>query len=156
MRKGLPVLVALLIAAGGTAWWLLRPRPTDEERLYRVLTDVSRAVETRSPAGVLRHVSETYQDAYGNNKRALAQQVYGGLRSVERITVVPEVTSLQINGDTAAMQIKARIWFGEPGLANPTDVTVNARFARERGRWLVTWADGWEPAEESYMNQSGP
>jgi len=156
MRQRLLVLLALLVLGGLAAWWLLRPRPTDEERLYRLLTEISRAVELRSPAGVLRHLSESYQDAYGNNKRTLTQQVYGGLRSVERLTVVPEITALKVSGDTATMQVHARVWFGQPGSAGGTDLTVNLRLARERGRWLVIWAEGWEPAEEAYMNQGAP
>jgi hypothetical protein len=146
MRRGLVTLLAALVLGGAAWWFLLRPRPTDEERIYRLVANAAQAVERRNPSGVLRLVSESYHDSYGNSKRALAQQIIGGLRAAERYSVVPEVRSLQVSGDTARA-------LGEPTGRGYIEAEVQLGLARERGRWLVTSADGWAPAVDSAMGE---
>jgi hypothetical protein len=152
-RAAIPIIA--VAALGGLAVWffLLRHRPTDEEQIYRLVADAATAVQARSPAGVLKLISENYQDPYGNNKRALAQQVVVGLRAAERYTVVPEIASLQIAGETATAQVKARVWFGDRGSSPGTDLSITLHLAKERGHWLATSAEGWAPAEDAYMNR---
>jgi hypothetical protein len=154
MRRAAIRLVILALAVGIAAWFfLLRHRPSDEEQIYRLVAEAAQAVEAKSPAGVLKLISENYQDPYGNNKRALAQQVIAGLRTVDRYTVVPEIASLRIEGRTATAQVKARVWFGERSSSPGTDLSITLHLAKEGRHWLATSAEGWAAAEEAYMNR---
>lgn len=154
MRKGLITLLVVAVL-GLAAWWLvMRPRPTDEERIYGLVADAARAVEMRNPSGVLRLVSESYHDPYDNSKRTLTQQVIAGLRSVDRITVVPEIASLEIQGDVATALVRARVRFGDATeRRGGVDLQVRLQLAREGRVWRVTSSDGWAPAVDAYLGE---
>lgn len=153
MRRGLVTLLAVAVVGSAAWWFLLRPRPTDEQRIYRLVADAARAVEMRNPSGVLRLISESYHDPYDNNKRALTQQVIAGLRSADSLTVVPEVASLQVQGDTAVALVRARVRFGDAAQSRGVDLQVRLQLAREGRAWRVTSSDGWAPAVDAYMGE---
>lgn len=153
MRRGITTLLAVAVL-GFAAWWLVvRPRPTDEERIYRLIAEVTRAVEMRNPSGVLRVISNNYQDPYGNTKRTLTQQVIAGLRSVDTIRVVPEVASLEVRGDAASAVVRARVQFGQAPQDRAVDLRVRLQLAREGRVWRVTSSEGWAPAVDAYIGE---
>lgn len=121
-----------------------------------MILDVARAVEVKFSNQVLRHISDSYSDAYGNNKRALAQQLYAGLRTWEWYTVRPDITSVQVTGDQAAADVDVRMWFGDPTQTPVSEFRVNLRLAREGRHWRINWAQGWAQAEDDYMNRGEP
>lgn len=145
----LPIAVLLLVG-GGVLYWLTKPRPTDQEKIYRVVEDARVAVEQKNASGLLDLISKDYRDASGNDRQNLATMSYGGLRGAEQYSVTPEITSLKIEGDVATAQIKARFQINGAQPGEPIELKVTAKLRREGSHWRVISASGWEAAQGAY------
>lgn len=142
------VLIAVAVVVVGVlvARRALAPAPSDEEQITRTILDIREAVETKDAGGVLRHISDDYDDRT-NIKRDIARLVIAGFREPEPFSVHVEPPQITLQDDSASVQFRAR--FARGPLRDPaadTNLEIVAEFARESGHWRVISATGWEPA----------
>ena len=64
------------------------------------------------------------------------------------VIISVQVPEVQATGDTASFV--AEVDYGFQGQSEPVHLTVSAELIRERGRWKVISADGWQGAEAAY------
>lgn len=145
------LLVVLALVAGVTVLRsLTRPRLTEEQRLYALFTNAQEAAEKHNIAGLTRLISRDYHDRMGTDKRQMNGMIASWLQGAPPLKVVPTVAGLKVNGETADMQVKIRYWSGDPN--SPGDEFAMAlRWQKERGRWRVTSAEGWEAEQGKLM-----
>ena len=148
MRGSTALLAFALAAALGCSG----EPATPEERVRAVLAEIERAAEARDVGALKEHVSESYADARGQDKRALAglatlhfmrnQSVYllTRIRRVElpapgeaRAEALVAMAGRPIPGPEALAALRASLYRFEVELRE------------EDGRWLVHGAD-WAPA----------
>lgn len=144
-------LVLLLIIGVLAAVFLIPPEPTDEQKLYQVVLDAQEAVNERNPTGLTRLISRDYQDGSGNTRESLVPRISGWLRAGQLVQVVPEVRSVQIQGDLAQMSLNLRISWGGDTTAGET-YPVELKLQREGRQWRIISAGGWQRAESDVMN----
>ena len=145
------LLVVLALAVGVVLLWqFTRPRLTDEQRLYSLLTNAQVAAEKHNLAGLTRLISRDYHDRMGIDKRQMNGMIASWLQGAPPLKVVPTVAGLKVNGATADMQVKIRYWSGDPN--SPGDEFAMAlRWQKERGTWKITSAEGWESEQGKAM-----
>jgi hypothetical protein len=146
--RSVAVLALFLLVAlvGAAAYRLLRPGPSDEERIRALLDRASRAVEERRPGDVMEGVSERFQGE-GMGRRELQQFVtYHALRG-SWSAVVPLATRVQVDGDRAEAVLDAALLRGARGegiagrLPEAGDTwRIEASLEREKEGWRVTSA----------------
>lgn len=146
------VVVALVIAAIGGAYYYftvyLPPRQgTDEQQIMRLIVDVQRAVEQSNVSGVMEYISDDYEDRHGLNRRMVHRLVLGAARDRRQINLSVEVPEIEVDGDSARFVAKVGMSVGRGEMA---DFTVSGELRRERGRWLVVSAEGWQTAGAAY------
>jgi len=149
MRRILAVVV--LFAAGGAAvWWWLHPRQTDEQQIVRTILKVRRAVETKDAGRFLACIADDYDDGTFK-KRDITQMVITGFRTAEPFRAEVETPAIQVLGDRATVDVKARFSMGQPGGPDETAkaLQIRAEFVRTLGGWKVIRASGWEPATDA-------
>ena len=144
-RPPFAVVFAVVALAVGAAllWHFTRPRPTDEQRLYSLITKAQEAAENHNIAGLTRLISRAYHDRTGNDKRQMNALIMGWLQGAPPLKVVPTVAGLKVNGAAADMQLKIRYWAGDPNSAGD-EFGMALRLQKERGEWKITSAEGWE------------
>ena len=147
--KKIVVGVALVLGALGVGIWLVsRPSPSDEAQIAKLIIDVKQAVEAKSVGGVLKHISDDYDDG-GYTKRDITRLAVSGFREPEPFHVHVEAPDIWVSGDTAEARVRADFWTGESGLApDPVHLDLLVEFIKVRGGWKVIRASGWERAVE--------
>ncbi len=154
LRRLVPwVFVVVVIGAGG-AWYLLtRPEPlSDEQQILRLIADVQRAVEQRKTSDVMRYVSEDYHDTRGLDRRAVQRLVMAGARDRSTMDLSVQVTSVEVQGDSATFAAEVDYSVGGPAMPGQSNhLTVRGELRRERGGWKVASAEGWQDAESGYF-----
>jgi len=75
--------------------------------------------------------------------------VVAAFRSPEPYRVQVEVPTIRIRGGQAMVDVRVKLWAGQPGLPEEREIPlqVHAELVRTRGGWKVIRARGWEPAE---------
>jgi hypothetical protein len=147
MRVWIVVIAIAVIVAGVVVFQrMAAPNPSDEEQIAQAILDVKEAVETKDAGGVLKQISDNYDD-HTNTKRDIARLVVAGFREPEPFSVHVEPPQITVQGEWARVRFRAR--FARGPLRDPaadTNLDVVADFAREHRRWRVVSATGWEPA----------
>jgi len=141
--------LAVIAVAGGLAtYWLTQPVLSDREQIVNMFWQVQEAVERKSLSGVMRHISEDYDDGHFT-KRDLARLATQGLRESGAFHVLASVCSLDIYGNQATAQVKVRFWVGDVSAEHAQRLTIWVRAEKNRNRWRVTGAYGWRRAQQA-------
>jgi len=148
-RASIAVVVIALI--GGALYYFVFYRPpragTDREQILRMIVDVQKSVEQGRVSGVMDHIAEDYSDSHGLNRRMVQRLVLAGAREHRGISLSVQVPDVEVSGDEASFV--ARVDYSVGG-GEMVHLTVNAKLRREKGRWMVVSADGWQGAEAAY------
>ncbi|MGC9317777.1 MAG: hypothetical protein ACP5KN_07065 [Armatimonadota bacterium] len=153
MRRGLWVIVSLvLISAGAGYWLLLRPEPvSDEMQVIRLIADVERAVEQKDVSGLMQHISHDYEDERGYTRRLVQRLVLAGARDPRTIDLSVDVSDVDVQGDRATFVAEVDYFVdGSVAAGASQHLTVVGNLRKEGRRWRVVSADGWQQAEHSY------
>lgn len=142
------VVIAVVVVVVGVVVGrsMMAPTPSDEEQIAQTILDIREAVETKDAGGVLRHISDDYDDRT-NLKRDISRLVVAGFREPEPFSAHVEPPQITLQGDRASARFRAR--FARGPLRDPaadTNLEIVAEFAREGAHWRVVSATGWEPA----------
>ena len=141
-----------LVFLGSIAFACAREAASPEDRVRAVLAACEEAAQRKDARELREHVSDTYADARGNDKRAVAQLVAFQLlrnqsvylltrvRSVEiaapgeaRAEVLVAMAGTRIDGPEALLDLRADLY------------RFDLAFREEDGEWRVHSAD-WRPA----------
>lgn len=146
MRR-ISVIAGVLLAAGALVHWRFSPRLTDSQQIVQLILQVRRATETKNAAQLLSYISDEYNDGTFT-KRDLTRLVVMAFRSPEPYRVQVEQPALHIQGNRATVDVKAKLWVGQPEAPEEQEIPlqVHAELVRVRGGWKVIRAKGWEPA----------
>lgn len=145
---------ALIVAAGVVAvtvgavglWHTTRPRLSDEEQITETIIAMKQAAEARSAGGLLRHVSDDYDDGT-YRKPAITRLVINAMRYPEQIGVHVEQPVIEVSGDMARARVRAMYWLGPRGAAQQaTTLDLTLYFEQTRRGWQITRATGWQGA----------
>jgi len=123
-----------------------------EDRVRAVLAALEASAQERDAAAMKEHVSESYSDAQGNDKRAIAQLVAFHLLRNQSVHLLTRVPSVEI---AAPGEARAEVLVAMAGTEiDGPEALVGLRadlyrfdlvFAEEDGAWRVRSAD-WRPA----------
>ncbi len=132
---------------------------TPEQRVRASLAEVEAAVEAADVGGFRDFVSDRYQDARGNDKRALVGLLLFERNRSRRVHVVTRLRGLEILEDGRA-QVSLTVGMAGSPLPSAADAArlradvfaVELDLVEEGDRWRVVWAD-WRPAPASDLLQ---
>jgi len=144
-RRVLIAIGAGLIAAG--VWYYLTrtPRLSDREQIIQMVVEVERAVEAGHTSTVLSYFSDDYKDSMGYDRRSLQRFLMGGLRDSGGIDVVAQLGEINVQGDSATLQVEADYAFGQSaGGDGSTHVALDVTLQRERRGWKIVRTEGWQ------------
>lgn len=135
------VALALLI--------ILWPRGSPEEQILAVLTEIAQAVERKDVGGCMRHVSQDYRDSRGNTKTELVRQAWAGFRETGDLSVRVYGPQVMVQGGQATVQLEVLVeeWKRE-ARAHSIRTPVTVKLRKERWRWRVVGAEGWQAARD--------
>ena len=145
------ILVAfVIIVVGGslTAYWLPQRAVSDRQQILDMFLQVEQAVERKSISGVMRHISEDYDDGT-YSKRDLNQLAIAAFRERGSFNVLASASSLDISGNQATAQVKVRFWTGYGSAGQAQRLTLWIQAEKKGKRWQVTSAHGWEQAQQA-------
>ena len=148
------ILIAL-VALGGLVYCyvaVVRPRSVaDVTQILRLNADVERAVEQRRPSEIMGCISQDYEDPSGNTYRALQRLLIGAGRAQGTLELSVQAPELEVAGDTATFAAEVDLASaGQISSEAMTHLTVTGQLRKERGRWKVVSATGWQGAEAAY------
>ncbi|MFV0415740.1 MAG: nuclear transport factor 2 family protein [Chthoniobacterales bacterium] len=91
----------LLIAVGTTGFlfWSWQPKRQVEKALQRTLA----AVENKDGVDLAAQIANDYSDEWGFNRPQAVEYASQGLKQFFWITIVPQNTNIEIDGDTATI-----------------------------------------------------
>lgn len=156
MRSRLTWIGIAVIVLGGAVYYyvyVMRPqRGTDREQILQLIADVEKAVEQERVSGVMRHISEDYEDSHGFNRRMVQRMVVAGVHDPQTLNLSVQVPQIEVIGDTATFVAEVDLATGDAPVSADTahHLTVTGHLRREGGTWKVVSADGWQGAEQTY------
>ena len=140
---GVVVLVGLALWAGSR---LLAPaEETDEEKIERVLIEVTAAFEEADVDGIVEHFDESYTDSLGNRRERVRFFLVGQFRGGKRYAVGIDELSIEVGEGEATATFLAHGREGKKGdLVKMTRMgswRVEARFVPVDGSWRIARLD---------------
>lgn len=130
----------------------LRPAPVDDRtQVLRLVADAERAVEQKRPSDLMALISNDYADDQGNDRRAVQRLVIAGTRQQGDLDLSVQVTDITVEGDRATFTAQVEYAVGGPLTGEGTRLTVRGWLQREGRRWKVIKAEGWQGAENAYV-----
>lgn len=135
------VLVAAVIILVARA---RRPVVSDRQQILQLIEDMRLAVERKSVSGCMHYLSQDYHDA-GGSRRDLQRLMVGAFRTANDIELSVQADQIEVTGRTAAISVRADVTsVSREGARDTTPLVVRATLAKEKGRWVVTHAEGYE------------
>ena len=86
---------------------------TEEERIRGVIEEAAEAVRSKEIKGVMRHVSESYNDTGGNDYDSIKGLLFFRMMRPGQISVFVRVTEVQVEGRVARVEAKAFVVRGK-------------------------------------------
>jgi hypothetical protein len=128
------------------------PSQTPEERVRGVLAAIETAAEARDVAALKEHVSESYRDEQGNDRRALAGVATLHFMQHDSVHLLTRVRAVEFVRDDEAQALALVAMAGTPIESAAWLDSLRADLYRfeltlrdEDGAWRVTSAS-WSPA----------
>ena len=149
-RAKAALLALAAVVAGVILVWKLAPdRRPAEQQILETLMQIQKAVEGKSLRGTMRHVSESYRDSDCENKRELTQLAVGGFQERGDFHLVLQAGRPDVQGSRASLDIQVDFSVDKgQSLHRVQPFTVHTQWAREKGKWKITRAEGyWEASE---------
>jgi hypothetical protein len=130
----------LVAAAAAVAWWLLRPGPSDEELIARLVVKAETAVESKSTSDIMDCVAEDYRDDAGLTRADIFRLAFRWERTGGTVDVAVEDYELEVNSPRATGRFDVRLFFEEQGQsAPPLRLSLVVEFEKERHRLHREW-----------------
>lgn len=120
---------------------------TPESRVRAALAEIEAAAESGDVGAFRELVSEQYGDAYGHDKKALADTVrFHVLRHPRGREVILRVRDVQLTSESSA-SVMLHAGFAGAGQStlHADAYAIDLDLALEDDEWRVTWAQ-WKPA----------
>jgi hypothetical protein len=144
MRRWIVAAALLLVACGSG--------DTPEAAVRRVLGELEAAAEARDVGAMKPHLSESYRDSEGNDRRAVLGMATGHFLRNQSIHLLTRVTELEIADPDTARAVVLVALAGTP-IHDPSALLgvradlyrFDVRLRDEDGHWRVTSAK-WQPA----------
>lgn len=125
---------------------------TPEERVRKVIAALEAAAEARDVGALKSHLSETYKDAQGNDRRAVLAIATGHFMRNKTVYVFSRVREVDVPepGFARAQAVVALAGMPIPDASALPEVRADlyrfdVRLREESGEWRVTSA-AWQPA----------
>jgi hypothetical protein len=141
------LLVALVLALGCG-----RAEESPEDQVRRVLASLEAAAEARDVGALKEHVSESYRDAQGNDRRAVLAVATGHFMRNQSVYVFSRIAEVEVTepGNARAEALVALAGTPIKDLGALPQVRADlyrfdVRLRDEKGAWRVTSAE-WQPA----------
>ena len=147
--KVVAAAVLAIVVAIAAYYWLTRTPPSDRQQILNMFLAVAEAVERKSLSGVMRHISEDYDDGV-YTKRELRRLAIAGFRRSGPIDVMAQVRSLDIRGQYATATVEADYTAGYDAPESTGHLVLRIEVKKNRGRWQVARAQGWQEAARGY------
>ena len=138
-------LVFVLQACGGE-------QDSPETQIREVLKLMEQAAQDRSTSGVMKHISDSYSDHLGNNKKQVQQLITFQVLRNQKISIFTLIRSIEINADVAEVELSLATAGRESDLSSESQ-RLNADVFRISllmqdidSKWQVTsasWERGW-------------
>jgi hypothetical protein len=133
-------LTVFLAAAALLAWWLLRPRPTDEELILDLVAKAEHAVETKDKDEILECVASDYQDDSGLSRVDILRLALHWERSSEQVEIIIDEYELDIASPTATGYFVVQLEFQQAGRYQPPlRLPLVVEFEKQRRGWRKVW-----------------
>ena len=109
MRAAIWVILAVAVLSYGIYAFATVDRRSDEAQLTSLVNDAAAAVQKQDLNGTFSCVSKAYKDDSGLNYDRLRLLTAQALRSEENYTANADIKHLQVEGDTATIELHARV-----------------------------------------------
>jgi len=145
--------IGLLVVAGAVVgWWVVHPRPSDEELIAELVARAEHGVETKSVEEIMSCVSRDFRgqgDMFREDVWRSAQQ---WARSPVEADVAIQDQRVTLRGPEATGQFQVDVRLEEEGrLVQSLNLFLTVGFERERRGlrklWLVKSVSGFDPDE---------
>lgn len=156
-RAALLASLGVAVACGGT--------DSPEERVRTALAEMERAVEARDLGAARAHVSETYADARGNDKRAVQSLVTAAVLRNPSIHLLSRIARLEVRevGENRIARVRVFVAMASTPLPAVGDLAriradlyrFDLELADEGDAWRVVGAD-WAPASATDFRSPAP
>jgi hypothetical protein len=145
----MPLRIALALVLGLAC---AREADSPEARVRAVLAALEQSAQERDAGAMKEHVSDAYQDAHGNDKRAVAQLVAFHLLRNQSVYLLTRVPSLELTAPGEA-RVEALVAMAGTPIEGPEALLAlradlyrfELRLREEDGAWRVRSAD-WRRA----------
>ncbi len=147
---GFVLLGGIIVALG----WLTHPPKSDRQQIVKLLEHTERAIEQRDLSGLMKAISEDYDDGT-YTKRELRRAALAGFREVRTIRITPVLRRLEVSDEEARADLDVEVWIDSDSPQPTMQVAMWVKLSKDSGRWLVTSAGGDWPnvPEQSFPYQ---
>jgi hypothetical protein len=142
--------IAVLVALGAAVgWWLVHPRPSDEELIAELVTRAEHGVETKSVDEIMSCVSDDYEGQGDWSREDIWRVAMQWARSSEQAEVTVQDWQVDVEDGRAVGHFQVDVTLLEEGRGRPTTLFLTVDFKRERHGlrkvWLVRSVQGFDP-----------
>lgn len=125
-------------------------RPTEEDRIKKVVSDIEDAAERKDIKALLGHISRSYKDANGRGYEDIKGLLVMYFFRHQRVSVYVTDLDVRVSNNTAEVSFDA-VLSGAKDLQTPADIlpealgvyAFKAAFVKDDGEWKVMSAS-WE------------
>jgi len=138
---GLPVLVLAL----GAFFLFSRSRLSDEDQIFSVIDELKVAVEQKNSEHIMSAISEQYRDSAQLKRRDLQLMSLQLGRSRGKVAVnITDYTEPEITGNSARLSLAAEVVYQEGNETISSQGKVDFHLAKEKRKWKIIMAEGWQ------------
>ena len=129
-----------------------RAEETPEERVRAALAAIEAAAEAREPGDIKDHISESYQDEHGNDRRAVLGIATGHVMRNKSVYILSRIGEIEFP-DPATARVDALVALAGTPIEDAAALAgvradlyrFDVQLREEGGTWRVTSA-AWRPA----------
>ncbi|UCC68876.1 MAG: hypothetical protein JSV79_02825 [Armatimonadota bacterium] len=145
--------IAFLVVLGAVAgWWVVHPRPSDEDLIAELVAKAEHGVETKSVDEIMSCVSRDYSGQGEMSREDVWRSAQQWVRSPVQADVVIQDYQLALKDAEAVGQFQVDVRLQEEGgLVQTLNLFLTVGFERQRRGlrkvWLVKSVRGFDPDE---------